>query len=398
MFWRLLFQMLRGSRDRLAVALIALISGAAVISALLNLDLDVGSKLTQEFRTLGANVVIAPRNASHEISIAGAPVLLHYDSVAKALGRNEPRIGRNDALPEELKPQLYLSAAAPYLYFIARVAGARVVVAGTNIAEAMGPWGVDSAWKLETEGAVSKGDDDLYCIVGRNVAKQFKLSIGSHADLQYLNQHRKLAVGGILDSGAAADNQIFIELPRAQSLLEVGQQVSLVQLRVNGTAEAISHFTDLLALQLPDLDVRPIRQASDAEGELLGRIRLLIFSMVLLILVLTALCVLATMAALAIERREDVGLMKALGGSISRVVGLFLAEVGVLGAMGGLIGVFAGVALSHWMGQRVFDTAISVRWEIFPVTIGLMIVVALAGASPLRMLGKVKPAVIFRGE
>jgi hypothetical protein len=38
------------------------------------------------------------------------------------------------------------------------------------------------------------------------------------------------------------------------------------------------------------------------------------------------------------------------------------------------------------------------RWEMIPLTIALMIAVALAGASPLRMLGNVKPAVIFRGE
>jgi hypothetical protein len=38
------------------------------------------------------------------------------------------------------------------------------------------------------------------------------------------------------------------------------------------------------------------------------------------------------------------------------------------------------------------------RWEIFPLTIALMVAVALAGASPLRMLGNVKPAAIFRGE
>lgn len=131
---------------------------------------------------------------------------------------------------------------------------------------------------------------------------------------------------------------------------------------------------------------------------MLGRIRLLIFSMVLLILVLTALCVLATMAALALERREDVGLMKALGGSISRIVGLFLAEVGVLGAAGGFIGCVAGLVLSHWMGERVFGAVIAARWEVFPLTIGLMVIVALAGALPLRLLGKVKPAVILRGE
>ena len=60
MFWRLLFQLLRGSRGRFAVAIFAIVSGAAVISALLNLDLDVQNKLTQEFRTLGANIVISP--------------------------------------------------------------------------------------------------------------------------------------------------------------------------------------------------------------------------------------------------------------------------------------------------------------------------------------------------
>jgi len=108
--------------------------------------------------------------------------------------------------------------------------------------------------------------------------------------------------------------------------------------------------------------------------------------------------VLATMAALAMERREDVGLMKALGGSISRIVALFLAEVGVLGAAGGLIGCIAGVALSRWMGERVFGASITPRWETFPLTIVLMTAVALAGALPLRLLGRVKPAAILRGE
>ncbi len=50
------------------------------------------------------------------------------------------------------------------------------------------------------------------------------------------------------------------------------------------------------------------------------------------------------------------------------------------------------------MGQRVFDTSITPRWEIFPLTIAMMVVVALAGALPLRLLGKVKPAVILRGD
>jgi ABC-type antimicrobial peptide transport system permease subunit len=50
------------------------------------------------------------------------------------------------------------------------------------------------------------------------------------------------------------------------------------------------------------------------------------------------------------------------------------------------------------MGQRVFGAAISTRWEVFPLTIALMVAVALAAALPLRLLGKVKPATILRGE
>jgi len=57
-----------------------------------------------------------------------------------------------------------------------------------------------------------------------------------------------------------------------------------------------------------------------------------------------------------------------------------------------------GIGLARWMGERVFGASINPRWDVFPLTIALMIGVALAGALPLRLLGKVKPAVILRGE
>lgn len=381
MFWRILFQMLRGSRGRLAVALVALISGAAVISALINLDLDIGSKLTQEFRSLGANIVISPRGSARSSSdSAEAPVLMDEAAALAAVERVRT--------PEVV-------AVAPFLYIVGRVENTPVVVVGTKLEELAK---LDPSWKLTGQWVDHRDNFWASCVVGRNVAKQLHLSVGSRLDLKYQDRAPALDVTGILDTGGAEDNQIFIDISSAQLLSGLQARASLVQLSVIGAPKVIADFSAKLAAVLPGYDVRPIRQVTEAEGGLLARLRLLIFSMVLLILVLTALCVLATMAALAIERREDVGLMKALGGSISRVVGLFLAEVGVLGAIGGVIGCIAGIALSIWMGQRIFATAISVRWEIFPLTIGLMILVALAGAAPLRMLGNVKPAVIFRGE
>jgi putative ABC transport system permease protein len=380
MFWRLVFQLLRGSRGRLAVAILAIVSGAAVISALLNLDLGVQNKLTQEFRSLGANIVISPATGASSQNGVAPPALMREDQVLAPLERLES---------PEVVP------AAPYLYIVARAQGTPVVVAGTWLDQVQK---IEPTWKLQGSW-ISSREDDSHCLIGRAVARQLHLAPGGVLKLDYLNRSAQFTVAGIVDAGGTDDDQVFASLRTVQALANLDGQISLVQICVGGAAQTVADYTTRLTNAVrAGVQVRPMRQVTEVEGALLDRIQLLIFSMVVLILVLTALCVLGTMAALAMERRKDVGLMKSLGGSISRIVGLFLVEVGVLGAVGGLFGAILGVALSYWMGLRVFGAAISPRWEIFPVTIGLMIVVAMAGALPLRTLGNVKPAVILRGE
>jgi putative ABC transport system permease protein len=387
MFARLLWKLLRGSSGRLTVAMIAVISGAAVISALLNLQLDIGRKLSQEFRSLGANIVIAPKPSAQ--TGAGAASLLSGNQIASdQIARGLAAVNSPD-----------VAASAPYLYIVAHVANVPVVVAGTWLDQTPK---LDPTWKLDGNWVASR-EDNSHCLVGGNVARQFHLALGSQLDLAYLAENATCNVTGIFDSGGAEDNQIFVNLPVAQHLAGIQGAISLWQLSVGGGSRGIAAYARRLATQFPsldfpNLDVRPIPQVTQAEGDLMGRIRLLIVATIVLILVLTTLCVLATMAALAMERRADVGLMKALGGSISRVLRLFLAEVGVLGAVGGVLGCAVGLLLSRWMGQRVFSASISPRWEVFPLTIFLMIAVALAGALPLRLLGKIKPAVILRGD
>ena len=380
MFRRLVWRLVRGNRGRLTVALVALISGAAVISALLNLELDLERKLTREFRSLGANVVLASKPG---VEAAGARAstlaLLSESSIENGL----KAMHSSD-----------VSAAAPYLYIVAQAENTPVVVAGTWLDQTRA---LDPTWKVEGRGIESR-TDLVDCLVGRNVADRFGLGPGRQFDISYGAKTAHVTVAGVIDSGGSEDDQIFVNLPVAQKLAGTPDQIELWQFSVTGTTAAMSRFLSRLSSEFPALEARPVRQVTQAEGDLLGRIRGLILGMAILILVLTALCVLATMAALAMERRADVGLMKALGGSISRVTSLFLTEVGALGAVGGLLGCFVGMALSDWMGERVFGTAISPRWEVFPFTIALMVGVALAGALPLRLLGRVRPAVILRGE
>jgi putative ABC transport system permease protein len=415
MFWRILRQLFLASRGRLAVAMIAIASGAAVTTALVNLHLDAERKLSTEFNTLGPNVVIIP---SHEASNGALKVLENSHLTTEEFRKldatlvspqappsdpassplmNEDELERVAAIPEAAR-----AAAAPYLYAVANVPAMgltqQVIVAGTwldRMAQ-LAPW-----WKIN--GLIPTDRSDLArCLAGQAVAKQLGLTIGSRIELQYSdragNHVAALTVSGIVNSGGQEDNQVITNLPVIQNLIAQQGRIGLIQLSIPGTPAEVEHAVTQISAAMPDLDVRPIPQIAQAEGQLLPRIQGLIYAMVALILVLTALCVFASMAALAMERRRDVGLMKAIGGKMSRIVALFLTEAGALGLAGALIGYAAGIFLSRWIGWRAFGVAINARLEVLPLVVALMVGVALAGAFPLRLLGRVRPAEILRGE
>lgn len=376
MFWRILWRLLYASRSRLALAVLAVASGAAVCATLLNLDLDATDKLTREFRVLGANIVISPAQ--------------HSDTAMTM-----------DASATQQIEELHLAGVvgvAPYLYLSSEAhSGANstaVIVAGTWFDEAarMNSW-----WKVEGNW-VSGRDNRSDCMIGELAASRLGLIPGQNVTIRYAKKETTLRVAGIITAGSSEDSQIVIGLPLAQELAGLGLRASVIQIAANGSAPQIENVIGRLSAALPGLQVRPLHQLAQAEGRLLDRIRGLLFGTVLLILVLTSLGVLAAMAGLALERRRDVGLMKALGGPVRRIMRFFFAEATAIGLAGGIVGFMVGVALSEWIGKSVFSVSITPRLIVLPATLGLMVLVSLAGALPLRLLGRVRPSDILRGE
>src|SRR5215470_4007380 len=63
MFWRIVRRLLFAHRARLFTILLALVAGATITAALLNLQVDAKRRLTSEFRAFGANVLVTPKPA-----------------------------------------------------------------------------------------------------------------------------------------------------------------------------------------------------------------------------------------------------------------------------------------------------------------------------------------------
>jgi putative ABC transport system permease protein len=379
MFWRIVRRLITANYGRLFVILLALGAGAAITSALLNLQIDAKRRLTTEFRALGANVIVAPRddnaNSSGATLAESALVGLPTENAGKPV------------------------SAVAFLYVIGQVARAgeihheAAVIAGTA-----GQGLTQVRPGRRTEYSAESEKDPAACEVGAKAAAQFKVHVGDSLHLSNHGREATCKAFAVVATGGAEDTQIFTKLATAQMLADLPGRISLAQLSVTGTPDSIERFISSLAQRLPGADVHGIKQLAQAEGNLYNRISGLLTATVILVLILTSLCVMAGMSNVAIERKNDVGLMKAIGGSVRRVVRLFLAEAILMGIAGGVIGSAVGILGSIWLGKTVFGVAAQPRWIVYPVSVGITILVSIASAFPLRRLASVRPASVFRGE
>ncbi len=246
--------------------------------------------------------------------------------------------------------------------------------------------------------SVAPPASEIVALVGFKAAQQLKMQISEPILLRFSGREEAFRAAPIPARGDETDNQISIPLEAAQRLANLPDQVSLIQLSVPGTPREIREYIAALAQKIPGADVHGLRQFTDAEAKIYDRISGLLTATTILVLALTGLCVMAAMTNVAMERKGDVGLMRAIGGATRRVMRLFLAEAALLGLTGGLVGAAAGLLLSVWLGKTVFGVAARPRLIVYPVSVALTIIVAILSAYPLRRLANISPASVFRGE
>jgi putative ABC transport system permease protein len=377
MFWRIIRRIFASNRARLLVILLALGAGATVTAALLNLQIDAKRRLTTEFRAFGPNVVVVPKNSP---SVASGTL---PESATRSVPSHLPA------------GEVRVSSA---LYLIADVSvpssgkATSAVIGGSN------PFAFVTIFPRSPNSAEPNHSGENVCVLGVRVARQLNAQQDAELILSVGSQREPCHVASFKETGGPEDDRVEISLRAAQRLADLPGRISAIELRVPGTSDAIQGYVADLQRHIPDADVRPIRQFTEGEAKIYDRISGILSATVALVLVLTALCVMAAMTNVAMERRNDVGLMKAIGGATRRVLRLFLAEAALLGSTGGVLGAAIGIVLSMWLGKAVFGVAARPRLIVYPVTVALTIIVAIAGAYPLRRLANIRPASIFRGE
>src|ERR1041385_1379142 len=361
MFLRMLVRAAVLRRGRAASALLAMIVAAATATAMLNLYGDVQGKLQKEFRSYGANIVIVAKDGQ----------ALSADSLQRT----------NSVLARD-------GVAVPFGYVVARTrSGQPVVIAGTDFASVrkLNSWWKVSAWPEASQQALL------------GIQAQSALHPGQGLDLTFQGRALHVSPFGTLQTGADEDSRIYISLADFESW--TGLQPSTIEIAASGGAKVAEDVLRKLGAELPDANVHAVRRIVEGESHVMGKTRATLLSSAVLIVLTSALCVLATLIGWVVDRRRDFAIMKALGASERLLTGFFAAEAAALGAVGAVVGYVLGIGIAAWIGRANFNAPVAPRLEILPVVLlGAIGVALLSAIAPISVLRRVQPATILRGE
>lgn len=418
MFLRILRKSLLKRKTRIFIAIISVIIGAAVTTALLSVSFDVSEKVGEEFRKYGANLLVVPESDTIDVGFPG----VDFGSITEQRYINESDLWkiktiywRNNVL-----------GFTPLLYQVVKISEEHnqqdVVLVGTyfnkNVKieapyspddptffttgiETISPWwNVDGSW-------IKDPDDNNGSMVGSNVAEKLDLNVGDNYSIIYSDTFENgfnkteynLTVTGIIHSGGNEDDQVFVNLHVAQNITSRNDKVHTVQVSALCNACPVDTFAQEIEGKISNIEARTVKQLVNAEMNILGKIENMMFMVTIIALLASALGVMTTMTTNVIERKKEIGLMKSVGAENKKIVSLFFSESTIIGVIGGISGFIIGVVLSQFIGMSVFNTFINPRYEIIPVVLLISVVVALiASVIPIRKAVKVEPAIVLRGE
>jgi lipoprotein-releasing system permease protein len=107
----------------------------------------------------------------------------------------------------------------------------------------------------------------------------------------------------------------------------------------------------------------------DLNKQLFDAVRLernTMFIILFFIIIVAAFCVMNTLITVTVQKRRDIGIMKALGATPAQIVWVFLAQGMIVGVFGNATGLGLGMALVRWRNEFKDWLASALGIEIFP--------------------------------
>lgn len=409
MFFRMLLSAVFRRRSRAVMAVVASLVGAATLSCLAMICIAVPQQMNQEMRAYGANLIVTPLADSEN-------------------GKS----GIDDAMVEHTTEMVSAKGSekhATYRYENVRVNAAPYVMAGVNPAQVRNlnhHWVVDGSWPsagkvlvgrdvadamgLKVGGSITIGyrasdnaassgqasqsgtdGTDGTAQSGTDGTSDGQTSSGSTGAQQTQNGHvssdimdtsgTEFRVAGIVDTGGSEDSIIYALAGDVDKLTGSTRGVDVIEYS-SGASDLTALVNSINDMTSMHVKAQQVTKITASDTRVITMLQTLFWIVSLVVLVFTLVGVGTTISSIVSQRRNEIGLRKALGAS-SHAIGVeFYVESAVYGLLGGLLGTVTGYGMARWLCATVFERSIGFNWWLAVVSVVFSALVAVVASIP----------------
>ena len=305
----------------------------------------------------------------------------------------------------------------------------RTLVTGTTNPNSVSTTGSDLT--LTSGATINGSSSDLVALVGSDLAAKNNLAVGN----TFTAYGKTITVKGIFQTGNKfQDSSIIMPLTTVQNVTGQAGAVTSVVATVDSSDHVDAVVTSLKSALGDKADITSQAAQAAASVDSLQSIASLALAGVIGATIAGAVIVLLAMIMIVRERRREIGVIKAIGGSNRKVIGQFVSEALTLTVIGAVVGLGLGVLVSGPMtkslvtsqgstaqatqggsgpngsvrafrgglsqlGTNLTQVTASLTPQIFISAIGITLFIAIIGSAvPAWFIARVRPAEVLRTE
>ncbi|MBW3090002.1 ABC transporter permease [Bifidobacterium miconisargentati] len=449
MFFRMLFSAVFRRRSRAVMAVVASLVGAATLFCLAMICIAVPQQMNEEMRAYGANLIVTPTEAGADGKAGIDKAMVeHTTEMVAAKGSEKHAAYRYENVRVN---------AAPYVMAGIDVSEVRnlnhhwvvdgawpsegKVLIGRDVADAMGlqvgsgitigyrasdntssstssAGSSDASASGSTAGAsgsdsASSSDDAADSADSSHSSHSSDSADGTTQSQTPSDQPTQdgrvssdimdtsgteFRVAGIVDTGGSEDSIIYATNADVDKLTGTSRGVDVIEYSagaedLNALVQSINDMTSM------HVKAQQVTKITSSDTRIITMLQTLFWIVSLVVLVLTLVGVGTTISSIVSQRRNEIGLRKALGASSAAIGTEFYVESAMYGLIGGLLGTAIGYGLAQWLCVAVFERSIGFNWWLGAASVVLAALVAvIASIPPVHRATRIDPAVVLREE
>ncbi len=346
--------------NRIIIASISVTLAVTIITGMAGITYGIREKIGSELKAYGANMIVVPKESGYirEESL---------ETISNISGVND--------VEGQVIGTVFLK-------------NQQIEIMGLDIERVK-----DKGWRIYGEASSKKG----YILAGINLKNALKLEEGSNIELSGNNITRNFIISGFFERGGPEDSFFLMTIEDAREILSIQEGYHIILIKAK--TERLEIITQEIERMVSNVIVKTIRQVAFAEESLLRKIQLLMVLVTIVIIFATGISVGSTMGANVLERRNEIGLMKALGATKKGISLFYLGEAFLTGLAGGFWGFILSIIFLQMVSKGAFGSyaSIPIYMPLLSLLAGILISI-LSSYFPVRNAMKYNPSVILREE